>query len=250
MRRRIVAGNWKMYTDLASATSLAEMIREGSNRSSNVDVLLCPPTPFLLPVGELLEGSGIALGAQNLYYKKEGAFTGEVAPQMLRSVGCTYAIVGHSERRTIFGESDYDVKMKANAAIDHKLHPIICVGETEGEREEEMTYKVLNRQVREAFDGIFKEEATSCVVAYEPVWAIGTGKTATPEIAQEAHRFIRELLVSKYDQATADNISILYGGSVKPTNARELFAQPDIDGGLIGGASLNAQDFLTIIDAA
>ena len=250
MRKTIVAGNWKMHTDFASATSLAREVREGWEEKGGVDVVLCPPAPFLQSVGEELEGSMLHLGAQNMYHKKEGAFTGEIAPDMLRSVGCRYVIVGHSERRTMFGESDYDVKMKVNAAVDHDLIPIICVGETEAEREGEMTYHVLNRQVREAFDGIFKEDAPACVVAYEPVWAIGTGKTATPEIAQEAHRFIRDRLASLYNETVADHISILYGGSVKPDNALSLFSQPDIDGGLIGGASLKGKDFLAIVEGA
>ena len=253
MRKQIVAGNWKMHTDLDSARALAEGIREGYDgyeNQPNVEIVLSPPAPLLFPVSEILEESSIKLGAQNMYHKKEGAFTGEISPAMLTSIGCQYVILGHSERRTMFGESDYEVKMKVNAAVDNGLTPIICVGENEVEREEDSTWLILKRQVEEAFDGIFKEDAGSCVVAYEPIWAIGTGKTATPEIAQESHKFIRELLTSMYDQEIAEKISILYGGSVKPDNAADLFAQPDIDGGLIGGASLKSEDFLAIIDAA
>lgn len=253
MRDIIVAGNWKMNTVHDSASELARGIvslLEASELRKPVTVVLAPPAPFLSDVGRIIEETAVALGGQNMHQKPEGAFTGEISPLMLRSVGCRYVIVGHSERRTMFGESDYDVKMKANAAIDHDLRPIICVGETETEREQGRTFEVLKFQVREAFDGIFSEDAGQCVVAYEPVWAIGTGQIATPETAEDAHLFIRDLLASMYDRSVADSISIIYGGSLRADNAAAIFARPNVDGGLVGGASLKVDEFVEIVRAA
>lgn len=250
MRDFIVAGNWKMNTVRDTARRLAGDVAaelENDPPKPGVSVVLCPPAPFLTEVGQAIEGTQIALGAQNMYRKPEGAFTGEVSPTMLVSVGCRYVILGHSERRTIFAESDYEVKMKANMAIDHGLRPIICVGETDAERQSDMTFTVLNRQVREAFDGIFAQDAGRCVVAYEPIWAIGTGQIATPETAEEAHLFIRDLLASLYDRSVADSISIIYGGSLRADNAAAIFAQPNVDGGLVGGASLDGAEFARIV---
>lgn len=253
MREKIVAGNWKMNTERNSARELARNILaglQGNPALQKTSVVLAPPFPFLVDVNDILQGSELKLSAQHMHFKESGAYTGEVSAQMLTSVGCSYVILGHSERRMMFGDSDYDVKMASNAAVDNGLRPIICVGETEVERETDAAYDVLNRQLREAMDGIFDDKAQNCVIAYEPVWAIGTGKTATPEIAQDAHRFLRDLLGSLYGAEVADRISIIYGGSVRPDNAADLFSQPDIDGGLIGGASLKAEDFISIVEKA
>lgn len=239
-----------MNTVRESARTLARDVlvaleQEGSPQG--VSVVLCPPAPFLIEVGEAIVGTSLALGAQNMYRKPEGAFTGEISPTMLTSLGCRYVLVGHSERRTIFGESDFEVKMKANVAVDHDLRPIICVGETDAERESGQTFEVLKRQVTEAFDGIFAQDVADCVVAYEPVWAIGTGQIATPETAEDAHRFIRDVLAHLYDQDVADSISIIYGGSLRAETAAAIFAQPNVDGGLVGGASLDAAEFARIV---
>lgn len=253
MREKIVAGNWKMNTERNSARELSRSILsglQGNPALENTTVVLAPPFPFLVDVNDVLDGSELKLAAQNMYYEESGAFTGEVSAQMLTSAGCSYVILGHSERRMMFGDSDYDVKMASNAAVDNGLRPIICVGETEVERETDAAYDVLNRQLREAMDGIFDDKAGNCVIAYEPVWAIGTGKTATPELAQDAHRFLRDLLGSLYGAEVADGITIIYGGSVRPDNAADLFSQPDIDGGLIGGASLKPEDFISIVEKA
>lgn len=253
MRDIIVAGNWKMNTVRDSARTLAHDVLaalENEAVMQGVKVVLCPPAPFLIEVGDIIAGTQIALGAQNMYRKPEGAFTGEVSPPMLLSVGCSYVIIGHSERRTIFGESDFEVKMKANVAIDHDLRPIICIGETDAERQAGQTFDILKMQVTEAFDGIFAEDAAQCVVAYEPVWAIGTGQIATPETAEDAHMFIRDLLANLYDREVADSISIIYGGSLRADTAAAIFAQPNVDGGLVGGASLNGVEFADIVRVA
>ena len=238
-----------MNTERQSSIELARAILQGYQERENLHLILCPPVPFALDVLNVVDNSSIRLGAQNMYYKEEGAYTGEVSPSMLLSVGCQYVILGHSERRTIFGETDNDVKLKMCAAIGHGLIPIVCVGETEGERESGETFSLLKRQLEAAFEEVLPEDGLKTVVAYEPIWAIGTGKTATPEIAQEAHRYIRRLLQELVSSSVAGQIPILYGGSVKPSNAAELFVQPDIDGGLIGGASLIPKDFLAIVQA-
>ncbi len=242
-----------MNTERTSARELAQGLVDQLKDSPALEkstVVLAPPFPFLADVMDIMAETPLQLGAQNMYCKASGAYTGEVSATMLKSVGCEYVILGHSERRMMFGDSDYDVKMAANAAVDNGLRPIICVGETKGEREADQMFDVLNRQLREAMDGIFVPNAQKCVVAYEPVWAIGTGETATPEVAQDAHRFLRDLLASLYDSSVADAISIIYGGSVRADNAAALFSQPDIDGGLIGGASLKVEEFANIVNAA
>lgn len=252
MRRIVIAGNWKMNTERDSAAALGSAIAAGlvnATLGENVDIVLCPPFPLIPVVGDRIGGSRLKLGAQDVHDRPPGAYTGEVSTKMLVSVGCTHVIVGHSERRMMFAESDLDVCYKANAAQDAGLHPIICVGETEAERENNRTEEVLRRQVRTAVDGLFEFNIRNVIIAYEPIWAIGTDNPATPEQAEHAHAFIRDLLVELYSQEAADDISIIYGGSMKPDNARELLAQPNIDGGLVGGASLDAASFLGIIKA-
>lgn len=250
MRTKLVVGNWKMNTDRASSAALAGAVAAGLGGDvAGVDVALCPPFVFLPIVGDALDGSIVGLGAQDVHDKPDGAYTGEISVQMLASVGCSYVIVGHSERRLNFGESDYDAGSKANAVASGGLTPIICVGETITEREEGHTNDILRRQVRTALFGVFEFDVRRCVIAYEPIWAIGTGNTATPEQAQDAHAYIRLLLGEMYDEAAAD-VRIIYGGSVNAANAAALFAQPDIDGALVGGASLDAASFLTIVRAA
>lgn len=253
MRNKVIAGNWKMNMDVASGTHLIDAIVSGVREMTideTTDVVLCPPFVLLSIAESRLAGSSIKLGAQNVHWAPNGAYTGEVSIEMLRSTGCRYVIVGHSERRLYSGETDLDVQRKANAVIDAGMMPIICVGETAAEREHDQVESVIERQIRTALDGILDFSITSCVIAYEPVWAIGTGNTATPEQAEAVHRFIRTMLTDLYSEAKADNVSIIYGGSINRANAAELFAQPDIDGGLVGGASLDADSFLAIVNAA
>jgi triosephosphate isomerase len=215
-----------------------------------VEVVVCPPFTALQAVGAASAGTAIGLGAQNMHWEKPGAFTGEVCAEMLRELYCHYVIVGHSERRSLFGETDAGVNRKVKTALASNLHPIVCVGETIAQRQAGQTEAVVTTQVREGLREIGAEDLKKIVVAYEPVWAIGTGLTATPAQAQEVHRLIRGLLTELADEKTAQLIRLQYGGSVKPANARELFSQPDIDGGLIGGASLDATAFMAIIKAA
>lgn len=247
-RKRIIAGNWKMNTDVSEAVALAEAVKQGYTRY-DVDVVLCPPFPNLYAVYGVIKDSPIALGAQNLFWEDKGAYTGEVSANMLKSVGCQFVIIGHSERRQYFGETDETVNKKIKKALAVGLIPIVCVGELLSEREAGKTEAVVEKQVRGAFAGLTKEDANKVIIAYEPVWAIGTGKVATPQQAQEVHAFIRKLLSGLYDEDTAQTIRIQYGGSMNDENAGELLAQPDIDGGLVGGASLKAASFLGIINA-
>ncbi|TCK06499.1 triose-phosphate isomerase [Phorcysia thermohydrogeniphila] len=245
MRRLLIAGNWKMHKTVQEAV---ELVRELKNLVSDVndrDILVCPPFTALYAVKKELEGSNIALGAQNMFYEEKGAFTGEISPLMIKDVGCSYVILGHSERRHIFGETDELINKKVLSAARHGLIPILCVGETLQEREEGKTKDVVERQVREGLKGL--NETSEFVIAYEPVWAIGTGKTATPELAEEVHSFIREVLSEMFGAEKADSVRILYGGSVKPENAAGLLRQPNIDGSLVGGASLKAESFAKII---
>jgi triosephosphate isomerase len=253
MRGFVVAGNWKMNTDVDSAGALVDEMVEGLAAQplrAGVTVVLCPPFPSLSTVSERLNGTPLHLGAQNLHYENDGAYTGEVSASMLRAVGCGYVIVGHSERRQYFHEDDATVNRKARKALASSLIPIICVGETLAEREADITESIVRTQVHEAFAGITREQASVAVVAYEPVWAIGTGRTATPAQAQEVHAFIRGQLAEIYDAQLASEIIIQYGGSMKAENALELLSQPDVDGGLIGGASIISGQFLAIIAAA
>ena len=249
MRGYLVAGNWKMNGSNAANAELVDGIIAGMPQSDSVDLLVCPSFPYLAEVAQKLSGTGISLGAQNVSEYEAGAHTGETAPSMLRDVGCGYVLVGHSERRAIYDESSEMVAAKFKAAQDAGLIPVLCVGETQEEREAGQTEAVVDEQLSAVLDGSGIEALRSAVVAYEPVWAIGTGLTATPEQAQDVHRHIRDALASR-NSDVADTVKILYGGSVKGDNAAGLFGKPDIDGGLIGGASLKSGDFLAIADAA
>lgn len=253
MRKKIVAGNWKMNLSLHEAESLTHevasfMVQHGLPDS--LEVIILPPFPFLLPVSNhILSVKKLHCGAQNVNAKEAGAFTGEVSVSMLQAVGATYVILGHSERRNLFGETDEGVHEKLRAALKGGISPIVCVGESLEERESGKHLDIIIRQLQAAFEGISEEEAGNSIIAYEPVWAIGTGRNASPEQAQEMHLAIRNWIADKYSKQMADSFSLLYGGSCKPSNASELFAQPDVDGGLIGGASLIAKDFIAIIEA-
>ncbi len=249
MRQPLVAGNWKMNGDQADASKLLDGILAGLADVKSAELAVCPPFILIPAVASKLAGSPVKWGGQNLDTHHSGAYTGEVSGPMLKDFGCTYAIVGHSERRSYYGEDDNVVAMKFGAAQDNGLTPILCVGESLEERAENATESVINRQLDEVLDAHGIASFANAVIAYEPVWAIGTGKTATPEMAQEVHAYIRGKLVG-LDAGVAAGIRLLYGGSMKPDNAAELIAQPDIDGGLIGGASLKAEDFLGIAKAA
>ena len=249
MRGYLVAGNWKMNGSNAGNAELVHGIIAGVPQSDSVSLLVCPPFPYLATVAEQLSGTGIALGAQNVSQYAAGAYTGETSPSMLTDVGCEYVIVGHSERRALMGESSEIVAAKFRAAQDAGMIPVLCVGETQEQRESEQTEAVVDEQLNAVIDDSGIAAFRSAVIAYEPVWAIGTGLTATPEQAQDVHRHIRGVLGSR-DQVIADAVKILYGGSVKGDNAAGLFGKPDIDGGLIGGASLKPADFLAIAEAA
>lgn len=250
MRKPIVAGNWKMNKTVAEAGELVAQILRDVGDTQGVDVVLCPPFTALAAVSEAIASTGLDLGAQNMHWESDGAYTGEVAPTMLRELFCHYVILGHSERRTYFGETDEIVNRKTLAALQANLHPIVCVGETLEQREAGETETVVEEQVRNSLAGVEAAALPKLVVAYEPVWAIGTGRTATPEQAQEVHALIRAVLTSLGGKDAADSVRIQYGGSMKPANAVELMSQPDIDGGLIGGAALDARSFIDIIRAA
>jgi triosephosphate isomerase len=245
MREWIVAGNWKMHNTVAESIALAKAIKEGSTAIKNGEVIVAPTFTALFSVGEAIKGSKVLLAAQDMYYEDKGAFTGEISPGMLKDVGCTYVIIGHSERRKYFHEQNNDVNLKVKKALMAGLKPIMCVGETDEEREKGVTQDVVGRQIKEGLSGVEKIE--DVVIAYEPVWAIGTGKVATPAQAQEVHAFIRGILKNLYGGSTADDVRILYGGSVTKDNIGDLIAMADIDGALVGGASLKADGFLGII---
>ena len=248
MRRPLLAGNWKMYKTVPEGVALAQEIRAGlALPLKDRDVLVAPPFTALAAVAEALRGSDVFLGGQNMHWEREGAFTGEISPAMLKHVGCSHAILGHSERRHIFGESDDMVARKTRAAVDNGLTPILCVGETLPERESSLTLEVVERQLERALRALTPDEASRAVVAYEPVWAIGTGRTATPAQAQEVHAFIRKRLSATHGEPAAAAARILYGGSVKPDNVDGLMAEPDVDGALVGGACLKAESFLRIV---
>jgi len=249
MRTPLVAGNWKLNGSRASIKELVDGLLAGMSDVRNAQVAVCPPFVYLHEVGKMLADSAIALGSQDVSAEDSGAFTGEVAGSMISEMGCVYAIVGHSERRSIYGESDELTARKFAAARRHGLKPILCVGETLQEREQNITEQIVARQIDVVIDLEGIDAFRDAVIAYEPVWAIGTGMTATPEQAQEVHAFIRGRIAAE-DAAVAEGLQILYGGSVKGSNADELFAKQDIDGGLIGGASLAAGEFLTICKAA
>jgi triosephosphate isomerase (TIM) len=248
MRRKLVVGNWKMFGRLARNQALLEGVKAGVSGLHNTDCAVCVPYPYLAQAQTLLQGGAVAWGAQNMSQHEEGAYTGEVAAGMLAEFACKYVIVGHSERRGIYHETDEVVALKFEAAIKSGLKPILCVGETLSEREANITEEVVARQLDAIVNRSGVKALEKAVVAYEPVWAIGTGKTASPDQAQAVHAFIRQR-VAKLDAKVAQGLSILYGGSVKAANASELFAMADIDGGLIGGASLVAEDFVAICRA-
>jgi triosephosphate isomerase len=249
MRTKFIAGNWKMFTTATSARQLAAAVAQGVGKQPKVRVAVCPPFPYLAAVAEVLSGSSVSLGAQNCYPEKEGAFTGEVSPQMLVDVGCKYVILGHSERRHVIGESDEFINRKVKAALASGLQVILCIGETLQERQQDLMTSVFTRQVGGSLAGITAEQMARVVLAYEPVWAIGTGHNATPEQAQSAHQWIRQHLAQRWGDAVAAAMTIQYGGSVKPENAAALLGQPDVDGALVGGASLKADQFLAIVRA-
>jgi triosephosphate isomerase len=252
MRKPFVAGNWKMNTDSESSVSLAEAIAAGTMglAGEKVDVAVCPPFVYLGSVFEAVSNSRIAVGAQNVYFERKGAFTGEVSVSMLKDIGCTYVLCGHSERRHILEETDEMVNKKVGAAISGGLLPIMCVGELLEQREAGLTVEVVRRQVKAGLAGFGEEKVSAVTLAYEPVWAIGTGRTATPEQAQEVHAVIRDFVGELFGVGLSDEMRILYGGSVKPGNAALLMREKDVDGLLVGGASLSAEDFIEIIKAA
>ncbi|MSR58499.1 MAG: triose-phosphate isomerase [Planctomycetaceae bacterium] len=251
MRRKFVAGNWKMNTLGQSAAELARALAQAWPRAKpQVEVAVCPPFPYLASVGAALAGSGIELGAQNVSHEKPGALTGEIAIEMLRDLGCRWVILGHSERRRLMGETDALISKKVTAALAGGVPAILCVGETLAQREAGQTWAVLDAQMQGSLAGVEAVAMNDVVIAYEPVWAIGTGVTATTAQAQSAHAHLRRWLSIRYNPDVAGQTRILYGGSVKPDNAQSLLGQPDVDGALVGGASLKAADFLAIVRAA
>jgi len=250
MRKPIVAGNWKMNKTANEAETLVKDIVSAVADVSGVEVVVCPPFTALDRVSRVLEGARIRLGGQNMHWEANGAYTGEVSAQMLLTCGCEYVILGHSERRTFFGETNATVNKRLKASLAAGLNPIVCVGETLEERKTEVTEKVIRKQVTGAFEGLAVGDAQKVVLAYEPVWAIGTGLTATPEQAEAVHAFVRQVLGQIYSTDAAGVVRIQYGGSVKPENAVDLFSRPNIDGGLIGGAALEADSFAAIVKAA
>ncbi len=247
MRKPFIAGNWKMHKTVPQALELIEELRGLVEGEGDVEIAVAPPFTALYPVARALKGSVIKLAAQDCYWEEEGAYTGEISPVMLADVGCSYCIVGHSERRHLFGETSQDVAKKARALLGHGISPIVCVGETLEERERGEALKVVGDQLEGSLEGIPKEDMVRVVIAYEPVWAIGTGKTATPQQAQEMHAFIRDWVREKFGGDVASHLVILYGGSVKPGNIQGLMAMDDIDGALVGGASLKASSFAQIV---
>ena len=246
-RRPLIAGNWKMYKTCSEAVEAAGQLVKLVAMTSDIDVMIAPQFTALAPVSDVVRGSLVSLGAQNLFWETEGAYTGEISSVMLVSVGCKYVIIGHSERRQYFDETDETVNKKIQAAIKNDLVPVLCVGESEKERESKETFSVLDKQVKKGIEGFSSDDLKTLVIAYEPVWAIGTGKTATTDQAQEAHQFLRSVLEKSFGNMLAKSIRILYGGSVKPNNIAELMAMPDIDGALVGGASLDPETFSKIV---
>ncbi len=250
MRKMMIAGNWKMHNDNTQALQLANQIKIKTTALKAAEIVICPPFTALSVVNDVVKGSRVILGAQNMFWEAQGAFTGEVSASMLKSCGVSYVILGHSERRQYFGETDATVNKRLRAVLENGLRAIVCVGETLQEREAGKAHEVIRRQLDGAFQGMAAADFSSVVVAYEPVWAIGTGKTASPEQAQEIHTHIRGQIEKQYGGDVASSLRILYGGSVKPANARELLSQPDLDGALVGGACLQAETFVPIIQTA
>jgi triosephosphate isomerase len=250
MRRKFIAGNWKMNTARAEAVALAGAVAAKVGSSAAVEVAVCPPSVYLEAVGQAIKGSAVGLGAQNCYHEAKGAFTGEISPQMAADIGCKYVILGHSERRQIFKESNQDVNRKVLAVLGVNLTPIVCVGESLEQRRSGQTGAVVREQIEGSLAGISAEQMRKIVIAYEPIWAIGTGVVATPEQAEEVHADLRRLLESRYNPELASTVRIQYGGSVNAENAASLLSRPNIDGALVGGASLKAEGFLAIVSAA
>ncbi|MCK4870680.1 MAG: triose-phosphate isomerase [Gammaproteobacteria bacterium] len=247
MRTPIIAGNWKLNNTISESLELVKGIHYGLTDVSGVEVVVAPTYTAISKVADFLKDSAIAVSGQDVFWEDSGAFTATISAPLLKDVGADYAIIGHSERRQYFGETDEMVNKRVKAALKHNLIPIVCVGETLEEREAEQVEKVVNTQLSGGLAGLTSEEIAELVIAYEPVWAIGTGKTASPEQAEEVHQLIRNIVASDFGQEAADKVRILYGGSVKPANSKELMSQPNIDGALVGGASLKADDFLGII---
>jgi triosephosphate isomerase len=246
-RKPLIAGNWKMFKTISEAKELVVGLKKNLAGISDREILVCPPFTALSSVAEALKGSNISVGSQNIFWEKKGAFTGEVAPDMIVDAGCKYALVGHSERRQYFSETDATVNKRMKAAFAVGLTPIVCVGEMLAERENGTTFKVIEKQIKDGVAGLIPEQAKTLVLAYEPVWAIGTGKTASPQQAEEVHAFIRKTYAQIYGNDAANSIRILYGGSVKPDNATEIMKQPNVDGALVGGASLEIEPFTKIV---
>jgi len=250
MRTKVIAGNWKMHKTNQEALKLVKAIKLKSLDIRKTKIIVCPPSTALSETALILKESNVHLGAQNMHWEEQGAFTGEISAKMIKSTGATFVIIGHSERRQFFGETNETVNLKLKTALANYLNPIICVGETLEQRESGITNDIVGNQVKNALESISMEDIIKVILAYEPVWAIGTGRTASPEQAQEVHSFIRNILSELYDRTVSEIVPIQYGGSVKPENAAELLQQQDIDGALVGGACLEADSFLAIIKAA
>ncbi len=250
MRNFIIAGNWKLHKNNSEAKQLANQIKIRTTDIQRTDILVCPPFTALSVVNDIVAGSRVGLGAQNIFWEEQGAFTAEVSGDMIKSTGAGYVIIGHSERRLYFNETDETVNKRLKAALSVGLKPIVCVGETLEQREAGQAFDVIGKQINGAFSGLASADMAETIVAYEPVWAIGTGKTATPQQAQEVHVFIRGQIAENFGMEVANALRIQYGGSVKEQNARELLSQPDIDGALVGGACLKAETFVPIIQIA
>lgn len=247
-RRPLISGNWKMFKTGEEAVEFVQSLKPSVASVTDVDIMIATPFTALPLVSKAIEGTPIGLGAQNMHWEHEGAFTGEISARMLKSAGCRYVIIGHSERRQYFGETDQDINRKIESAAKAELIPVFCIGETEAQREAGETFSVLDKQLKNGLEGLFSENLKSLVVAYEPVWAIGTGKTATTEQAQEVHAFIRDWFAKTYDPEFTQGLRILYGGSVKPSNVKDLMAMADIDGALVGGASLEPDSFSQLVN--
>jgi len=247
MRIPVIAGNWKMHKTLAEARALSQAIRDGAAQATHCQIVIAPAYSALAAVAEVIRGTPLILGAQNVHWEAQGAFTGEISIPMLEDMGCGMVILGHSERRQFFGETDQTVNRRLRAVMKSSLTPIICIGETLAQREDGSYHAVLSQQLAGGLDLLTHQDLLRIILAYEPVWAIGTGRTASPEVAQEVHRSIRALLAQRFGDETARQVRILYGGSIKPENMSDLMRQPDIDGGLVGGACLEAKSFLRII---
>lgn len=247
MKKPLIVGNWKMNKTVSEAIEFVKILKNTISDVTNIEILICPPFTALHAVNNETRGSNISLGAQNLFWESKGAFTGEISPTMIKDIGCSYVIIGHSERRQYFAETNKIINKKIKTAFVTTLIPILCVGETFKEREDNVAFKIIEKQVRESLCGLTLEQASSIVIAYEPVWAIGTGETSSPEQAQEMHCFIRKIYEKIYGKNVADKVRILYGGSINPNNVLDLMKKPDINGGLVGGASLKVESFIKLI---